>query len=286
MAFVVVLHLSTKHESKAADILQQRTKMRVSQVTQTVAVEADHVYVIAPGLQIEMFDGQLVVSPLQRAPGRHLTIDTFFRTLAHAHRGRALAVVLSGADGDGAIGLREIKGEGGIAIAQSPSDAEYDTMPSSAIATAQVDFILPAAEIGPKLVDLWGHAQRIELPDADSIPVEAKPPKSSAALARAEAALREVMIMLLARTGHDFRAYKRATVLRRIERRLQVTRQSDVPAYLEYLKANQQETMSLLQDMLITVTCFFRDRDAFEALEREVVSSILEQRPPTRSPCS
>ena len=277
MAFVIVLHLSSEHESNAAPILQQRTKMKVHQVTETVAIEPDHVYVIAPGLQLEMFDGQLVVRALERPGGRQVAIDTFFRTLAHAHRERAIAVVLSGAGSDGSIGLRDIKGEGGVAIAQTPSDAEYDAMPSAAIASAYVDFILPAAEIAAKLVDLWLHAQRITLPDADASGTAMATPTAPDAVPRAEAALRDVMAMLLARTGHDFRGYKRATVLRRIERRLQVTQQADLPAYLEYLKANQQETSPLLQDLLITVTRFFRDPEAFEAVERVIVSSILDR---------
>lgn len=227
MAFVVVLHLSPRHESNAVAVLQRSTRMQVSQVTAAVAIQSDHVYVIAPGLQIEMSDGQLVVRPLERQSGRPVTIDTFFRTLARVHRERAIAVVLSGSGSDGSLGLSEIKGEGGVAIAQLPSDAEYDAMPVAAMATERVDFVLPVAEIAQKLLDLWENAQRIELPSADAINIEAELPKSAAAAERAELALREVMATLLERTGHDFRTYKRSTVLRRLERRLQVTQQSD-----------------------------------------------------------
>jgi two-component system CheB/CheR fusion protein len=199
--------------------------------------------------------------------------------VARENRSRAIAVVLSGSGSDGSLGLADIKGEGGVAIAQAPSEAEYDAMPVAAMATDRVDFVLPVAEIAQKLLDLWENAQRIELPSAEAISLETEPPKGTDAVSRAESALREVMTTLLERTGHDFRTYKRGTVLRRLERRMQVTQQSDVPAYLDYLKGNLYETDALLQDMLITVTSFFRDRDAFEALEREVAAAILDRRP-------
>ncbi len=150
-------------------------------------------------------------------------------------------------------------------------------MPSAAVATGLVDF-LPAAEIPGKLVELWQNAQKIQLPDAEEIGLKADEPKSGAAVQRAEAAVHDVMTLLRERTGNDFQHYKRATVLRRLERRMQVTAQPNLPAYLNHLEHHPEETGPLLQDMLISVTSFFRDRPAFEALERELMT-LLQQWP-------
>jgi two-component system CheB/CheR fusion protein len=157
-----------------------------------------------------------------------------------------------------------------VVIAQRADDAEFDGMPGSAIATGQVDIVLPVAEIGPKLVELWRNIQRIELPAGDD--TLARPARSPES---AETALRQIMATLLARTGHDFKHYKRATVLRRIERRLQVNGLPHLQAYEQYLARAPAETDALLADMLIGVTQFFRDREAFDALEREVVPTLL-----------
>ncbi len=225
MAFVVVLHLSPKHESNAAAILQGSTRMPVAQVTGRVAIERDHVYVIPPTHDLAMIDGALSLTDAARPRGRHIVIDLFFRTLADAHRDRGIGIVLSGTGADGSAGIARLKEQGGIVIAQSPDDAEYDGMPRSAIATGKVDIVLPAAEIADRLVSLWSNARRIEIPDGGIVVPSARPPSSPEA---AEDALREIMKILHLRTGHDFKSYKRATVLRRIERRLQVKSQPDL----------------------------------------------------------
>ena len=279
MAFVVVFHLSPEHESSAASILQRATRMPVVQVTQPMPIEANHVYVIAPALQLTMNDGHLRVSALQRVPGKAVAVDLFFRTLARAHGERAIAVILSGTGSDGSVGLADLKREGGVTLAQAPSDAEFDGMPSAAIASRLVDFVLPVAEIPGKLVELWQNSAQIRLPGAHAIGVKAEEPHGVRAIAKAEAAVRDVMAILHARTGNDFQHYKRATVLRRLERRMQVTAQPDLPAYRDYLESHPDETEPLLQDMLVSVTSFFRDREAFEALEREIMSAWSMRRP-------
>jgi two-component system CheB/CheR fusion protein len=273
MAFVVVLHLSPQHESSVAAILQRATRMPVLQVTETVPIEADHVYVIAPAMQLSMDDGQLRVSSLQRVSGKAVAVDLFFRTLAQAHGERAIAVVLSGTGSDGSVGLADMKREGGVTIAQAPADAEYDGMPSAALDTRLVDFVLPAAEIPGKLLELWRNATQIELPGAKALGAKAEEPSGPRTIADAEDALRDVMAILHARTGNDLQHYKLATVLRRLERRMQVTGQPHLPAYRDYLERHPEESEPLLQDMLISVTSFFRDREAFEALEREIMGA-------------
>ncbi|MEO5881957.1 MAG: chemotaxis protein CheB, partial [Caldimonas sp.] len=273
MAFVVVLHLSPSHESNAAAILQLCTRMPVTQVTGRMKIERDHVYVIPPIHDLSMVDGSLTLVESQRPRGRHIVIDLFFRTLAEAHRERAIGIVLSGTGADGSGGIGRLKEHGGVVVAQLPADAEYDGMPSSAIATGKVDIVLPVADIADRLVEIWSNARRIELPDADKISPTLRPPSAPVA---AEEALREIMKTLHQRTGHDFRSYKRATVLRRIERRLQVNGLPDVVAYRRFLASEPSEAKALLDDLLIGVTQFFRDRLAFEALEREVMPKIFE----------
>lgn len=173
---------------------------------------------------------------------------------------RAFCVVLSGTGSDGAVGLSRIKEQGGVTLAQHPEDAEFDSMPRAAIDTGKVDFVLPVVDVPQKILDLWHNAQRIQLPHAADIQPGSAPELDERAAAHAEQALLDILAKLRASTGHDFRHYKRATVLRRIERRMQVTTQPDLPAYLRYLCEHVDETKALLDDMLIGVTNFFRAR--------------------------
>ncbi|HVE05780.1 MAG TPA: CheR family methyltransferase [Paraburkholderia sp.] len=274
MAFVVVVHLSPDHESNLPSLLQKATTMPVLQVTSPTHIEPDHVYLIAPSLELTMVDDSLRVAPKQPDEGgRRAAIDLFFRTLAETHRSRAIGIVLSGAGSDGSVGLSRVKEMGGITLAQDPSEAEYDSMPRSAIATGMVDFVLTAAEMPQRLMDLWLTAREITLPVVDS-----DEPEEQRTDENAERALREIMVILRTRTAHDFRHYKRATVLRRIERRLQVNGITDLQAYRDFLHLHPDETQALLQDMLISVTNFFRDKEAFDTLEREVLSQLFEGR--------
>lgn len=274
MAFVVVVHLAPDHESNLPSLLQKATSMPVVQVTKPTLIEHDHVYVIAPSLDLTMADDYLRVTPSQPEEGRRSAIDLFFRTLAQAYRERAIGVVLSGAGSDGSAGLSRIKEMGGITFAQDPSEAEYESMPRSAVATGMVDFVMTAAEMPQRLLDLWSTAKEIHLPP---IP-ESDERQRDLAGETAERALREIMVILRTRTAHDFRHYKRATVMRRIERRLQVNGITDLQAYRDYLHLHPEETQALLQDMLISVTNFFRDKEAFDVLERDVLPPLFEGR--------
>jgi two-component system CheB/CheR fusion protein len=277
MAFVIVVHLSPKHESNIAALLQNLTKMPVLQVTEPVKIEKNHVYVIPPSKDLLMQDGMLIVEPMTRPRGRHIAIDLFLRTLAEVHKERAFGIILSGTGSDGAVGLTRIKEAGGVTIAQEPTDAEYDGMPRSAIETGIIDVVLPVTDIPQKLIDLAKNAASIVLPHAELLDIDVKAESSADATHQAEQALAAIMDILRARTGHDFTHYKKATVLRRIERRMQVNCVQNLNSYLEYLETNKQETPLLLQDMLISVTNFFRDREGFEALERELIPKIFAE---------
>jgi two-component system CheB/CheR fusion protein len=278
MAFVVILHLSPRHESNVASILQNATRLRVMQVNAPTPIQKNHVYVISPRKDLLMVDGYLRVADAQRPKGRHVAIDLFFRTLAEAHQQRAFAIVLSGTGSDGTVGLARIKERGGVTMAQLPDDAEYDGMPRSAIATNVVDVVLPVADMPQKLMALWDNASRMELPSPGDERTPAHPPVNGERSQAAEEALHDVIGMLRNRTGHDFRHYKRATVLRRLERRMQVNAMPHLGAYRAFLRDHPDETPALLRDMLIGVTNFFRDRESFEALERDIVPLLFEQK--------
>ncbi|CAM2153552.1 two-component system, chemotaxis family, CheB/CheR fusion protein [Pararobbsia alpina] len=273
MTFVVVMHLSPDHESSLASLIQKSTEMPVIQVVDPCSIEPDHVYLIAPSLALTMVDDYLRIEPSHHEEGRRSAIDLFFRTLGEAHRERSIGIVLSGAGSDGAAGIARVKEMGGITFAQDPSEAEYDSMPRSAIATNMVDFVLTAAEMPQRLIDLSTTARQIHLPasanDEDAV---------GEASGSDERALREILVILRTRTAHDFRHYKRATVLRRIERRMQVNGISDLQAYRDYLHTHIEETHGLLQDMLISVTNFFRDKEAFDLLESDVLPGLFENR--------
>ena len=275
MAFVVVLHLVPDHESMASAIFQRSTRMPVVEVRKEVPIEPGTVYVVPPGHSLSMNDGHLRLKRIERRFAQQLAIDLFFRSLAEVHRERAIAIVLTGAGSDGAQGLRRVKERGGVALVQSPADAEYESMPLNAIATGAADFVLPVGDMAQKLVELWSNAKLIELPHPlpDRV-VEASPTSESEQ--EAEEALKAVMQLLRESTGHDFSHYKRATVLRRIERRMQVSRRPTLPSYAAYLHENPKECVQLLQDMLISVTNFFRDRPAFEALERALSAKLSD----------
>ena len=276
MAFVVVLHLSPKHESVADQVLQGVTTMPVLQVTAPTRIQKDCVYLISPSNNLSMKDGQLLVTHADRPPGRPVAIDLFFRSLAEAHGARAISIVLSGSGTDGAVGIARIKEFAGITIAQDPEDAEYEDMPRNAIATGMVDIVLPIADIPKKLVDLWTNMRAIEVPQPPQEQVVAPSHADNVALA-AERALEAILTILHTRTGHDFHHYKRATVLRRIERRLQVNALPNLPLYEQFLGSHSEETLPLLKDMLIGVTNFFRDREAFDVLERAVIPKIVTE---------
>lgn len=283
MAFVVILHLARDHDSNAAAILQRVTSMPVAQVTSSVAIEINHIYVIAPRADLLMNDGHLQMASAERPIGPAVAIDVFFRTLARVHTNRAVCIVMSGTGSDGAVGLACVKEEGGITLAQAAEDAEHDDMPRAAVATGMVDFVLPAAQMGAKLVALRSNAQRIELPEAEAFAsAEAEAAGSDDALAprSSEQLLQEIMALLRSYTRHDFRHYKRGTVVRRIERRLQVNGLQSLEGYRDFLRGHPEEAAPLLQDMLISVTSFFRDPPAFEVLANDIVPRILKEKAP------
>ena len=268
MAFVVILHLSEEHESSLAQILQTQTGMPVMQVMETVKVEPNKVYVIPPAKGLAMVDGHIQLTEPERIRGKRVPIDLFFRTMADAYGKNGIAVVLSGTGSDGTLGLKRVKENGGIGIAQEPSEAEYDGMPRSAINTGLVDLILPVGEMPARIIGFLKNGDKIRLPqEKDEIPR----PKQG----KEPDALNEILAIVRVRTGHDFSAYKHATVLRRIARRLQVHALEGLPEYLDFVREHHEEAEALQRDLLITVTNFFRDKEAFEVLEKEIIPKLF-----------
>jgi two-component system CheB/CheR fusion protein len=267
MVYVVVIHLSPTHESTMAELLGRSTKMPVVQAEDGQKVQPDHVYVIPPGKHLTTVDGQLRLVDLRSDRGRRVAVDLFFRSLADTHGPHAAAVVLSGADADGALGIKRIKERGGLTIAQDPDEAEHASMPRAAINTGMIDWVLCVADMPNRLLKYRDNEMRLKLPPEEGpqpLPSPRPPPDDS------EAALRDVLIFLRTRTGCDFSYYKRATIVRRIGRRMQVNGVDDVPSYLAFLRTHAGEAAALLQDLLISVTNFFRDREAFLILQQHI----------------
>ena len=269
MAYVVVVHLSPEHESRMPDLLQAATTMPVHAVTEAVRIKPDNVYVISPNSQLRMDDGTLELATVPKQRGNRMTIDVFLETLANSNQHRAVGVVLSGTGSDGTLGIRAIKAAGGITLAQDPEEAEYDSMPRSAIASGVVDFVLPVRDMPAKIQSVWRNSQAIRMPALPDQPT----PEDVAA--EAEEAIRDILATLRMRTGHDFSQYKRATLVRRIERRLQVNQLRNLNEYRAFIGEHASEPNALLRDLLISVTWFFRDPAAWQVIEHRVIPDLL-----------
>jgi two-component system, chemotaxis family, CheB/CheR fusion protein len=260
LAYVVIMHLSPNHPSQLSEILRLRTRMPVEQVDTTARLRPDRVFVIPPDQELVIDGDEVTARPFSEPRGHRAPIDMFFRSVA-AGRGDGLSVVLTGAGSDGAMGVRAAKEAGGVVFVQDPHDAEYPMMPRSAIATGVADFVAGIPEIAERIAEVMHSKAAVR-----NLTEEA-----------ASADLRRILGFLRARSGHDFADYKRATVMRRVLRRMQVTRRETLAAYADYLADNPEEAQELFGDLLISVTRFFRDADAFETLARAAIGPILEE---------
>jgi two-component system, chemotaxis family, CheB/CheR fusion protein len=259
-AFVVVVHLDPGSRSELSSILATWTSMPVTQVRAKESLQPNRVYVIPPDRRLYVNDDEISATEFDEPRGQRAPIDLFFRSLA-AH-GDGFAVVLTGAGADGAIGVKAVKEAGGIILVQDPDEAEHPSMPRAAIATGTADFVLPVRDIAARVV---------ELVEAKLTGVPPEVPKVD------EELLRRVLAHLRVRTGHDFSKYKRSTVLRRIARRMQVTRTVDLQEYYDCMRERPDEPQALLADLLISVTTFFRDGGAFEALRVQAVPHLFDK---------
>jgi two-component system CheB/CheR fusion protein len=261
LAYVLVQHLDPNHESMLAELLSRRTTMPVRQVSDGMPIEPNSVYLIPPNASLVIEKARLRLSQFAEPRGFRRPIDVFFRSLALDQGANAACVVLSGTGGDGSEGLRAVKEAGGLALAQDPAGAKYDGMPRSAVATGLVDKVLDVRDMPGAILDYFERRQAgiAGLPDADDF-------------------LGRVCEELRHRRGHDFSQYKRTTMLRRVQRRMQVVGAATGPAYLARLREHANEAELLFRDLLINVTCFFRDGEAFDLLRREVIPDLFRDK--------
>ncbi|HVS77216.1 MAG TPA: chemotaxis protein CheB, partial [Steroidobacteraceae bacterium] len=265
MAFVIVQHLAPGHESMMTDLLSRRTRMRVLQVREGMRIEPNSVYVIPPGCELGVSHGLLRLSGRSEEQRPPLPVDHFLSALAEDQGERAIGVVLSGTGSDGTLGLTAIKAEGGITIAQEPMTAQHDGMPRSAIAAGCVDFVRSPDAIARELTQIATHPY-----------LRRKPTES----ALADTALTRIFAVLRRATGHDFSGYKRATIVRRINRRMVVHGLAGIDDYVRLLERTPRESDELFHDMLINVTDFFRDPEVFEAVKAFMLPRLMEHRDP------
>jgi len=266
MAFVLVQHLSPDHKSILSDLVKRYTRMRVFEVEDGMEVRPDCAYIIPPNRDMAFLDGTLqLMEPAERR-GLRLPIDFFFRSLAQDQHERAICIVLSGTGSDGTLGVRSVKGSGGMAMAQEPETTEHDGMPRSAIATGLVDYVLPPERMWSRLEAYVSHApERKRAADKEPSP--------------SDGTLRKISLLLRSQTGHDFSQYKENTLVRRLQRRMALHQIESPAEYLRYARENPTEVEGLFRDLLIGVTNFFRDPDAYAALEKRVLSSLFANRP-------
>jgi len=261
IAFVLVPHLDPNHESLMVELLARRTAMPVVEAAEGMAVLANHVYIIPPNKYMTMSGGVLrLTGPVERGDWQ-TSIDVFLRALADDQQEKAICIILSGTGSHGSLGLKAIKAQGGLTIVQDPGTAEYKHMPQSAVATGLADYVLPVEQMPEALIKYVQHSyvsakttgEAVEVPDD----------------------LNQVLALLRARTKFDFRCYRKKMLTRRVERRMGLNHIERPADYLAHLREHPEEVKQLARDLLISVTSFFRDPEAFRALDTEVIAPLV-----------
>jgi two-component system, chemotaxis family, CheB/CheR fusion protein len=263
MAFILIPHLSPEHKSIMPEILSRYSRMSIVQAENGTKVKPNCVYIIPPNKDMSILNGTLqTFDPVERRNIRH-PIDFFFRALAQDRGEKAICIVLSGTGTEGTLGLKAIKGEGGLVLVQDPKTAKYDGMPASAVATGLADYVLPPDQM-PSILVSYAKIPALRL---------SRPAAEHAAGLLDE--LQKIFIIIRTRTGHDFSQYKHNTVMRRIERRMAVLQIESIGDYVTYMRNNPPEVDTLFKELLIRVTNFFRDPEAYDALREKAFPLIL-----------
>jgi two-component system CheB/CheR fusion protein len=252
MACVVIQHLDPSHVSHMSELLAKFTDMRVVQAEDQMALDAHSVYTIPPNKFLRLAEGTLRLTEPVKRDGVRMPINFFFRSLAEDQREKAICVLLSGSGSDGTLGIREIRSAGGMIMAQDPETAQFDSMSRSAIATGLVDYVLPVAEMPGALIK---YVQQSYMKVVDKAETEER-----------TNGLNAIVSLLAEKAQSDFHPYKKATLLRRIERRMGLNQMDNVTDYLAFLSQDPDEVARLAKDMLISVSSFFRDAEAFVEL--------------------
>jgi two-component system CheB/CheR fusion protein len=265
LAFVVAAHLDPTQKSHLSELLGRCTKMPVVQIENSVEVEHDHVYVIAPDQELTIKQGVLRSSKPTAPRGHRHPVDSFFRSLAEDQGERAIAIILSGTGTNGSLGLRFIKAEGGIVLVQEPESAGFEGMPRSAIATGVVDLVLPPDKMPQALLNLARHPY-------------VRQPAAAVEEAEPEERLRLLLTLVRAQTKRDFSSYRKRTLLRRIHRRMGLRQIESLSDYVERLQDDPTEIRALAADLTINVTGFFRDPEAWRVLAEKVFAPLVRER--------
>ncbi|WP_235781878.1 chemotaxis protein CheB [Shewanella vesiculosa] len=268
IAFVVIQHLDPTRKSIMPELLQRTTLMKVTQASNGMEVKPNCVYVIPPNKDLSMLHGSLFLLDPTASRGLRLPIDFFFRALANDQNERAVGVILSGMGSDGTLGLRAIKENAGVSVVQSPEFAKFDSMPYSAINTGLADIVAPAEALPEQIIAFLKHSPR-------GVPNDFE---SSAEL-MSTSALERIIIILRGRSGNDFSLYKKNTIYRRIERRMDLHQLKNIELYAHYLRDNPQEQDLLFKEILIGVTHFFRDQKVWAQLKRVSLPALLAHYP-------
>ncbi|MGD9725888.1 MAG: CheR family methyltransferase [Nitrospiraceae bacterium] len=263
LAFVLIPHLDPTHKGIMPELIQRSTKMTVHQVEDGMKVRANSIYIIPPNKDMSLLHGALYLHEPAASRGWRTPIDFFLRHLAEDQGEKAVAVILSGMGTDGTLGVKSVKEHLGLVMVQESRSAKYDSMPKSAFGTGLVDYVAPAEELPTKLITYVKHLVK-------------QPMQPLTQEGTASAWLSKIFVLLRARTGHDFAFYKRNTVYRRIERRMTVNQITNVGKYAQYLRENPGEIDLLFKELLIGVTNFFRDKQAFQALKEKALPELLK----------
>lgn len=270
LAFVLVQHLDPTHESLMADLLGRYTDMPVVQVEDQMPVEPDHVYIIPPDRYMMISDGVLRLTKPTERRGMRMPIDFFLVSLAEDLRERAIGIILSGTASDGTLGIKAVKAHGGVTMVQDPKTAQYDGMPCSAIATGMVDYVMPVDQMPDTLLRYVRHFYINGGPET-GVEIEQAPDH-----------LETIAKLIREQTRHDLRQYKKSTVIRRIERRMGIHQIQEVSQYVRLLMQNPGEVTALFKDLLINITNFFREPEAFACLEELVIPDLVRGGSPPR----
>ena len=270
MAFVLVQHLDPKHTSLLPELLSRVTSLPVIEITGQLPLKPNHVYIMPPKFTVALREGVLHLIPRIDESGKHMPIDDFFQSLALDQKGNAIGVILSGTASDGSLGVKAIKLAGGTTIAQSEDSAEFNGMPHNAIATNQIDFILPPEDIAIKLAQIAGYPrqQNERLINPMSLTEESGQ----------DLIVAQIFSLLKSRIGVDFTNYKQSTIRRRLKRRMTLNQIYRIEDYIKFLNSKPTELDALFQDMLINVTSFFRDPETFDILKEKVLPSLMMDR--------
>jgi len=266
IAFVIIQHLSPNFKSIMASLLAKHTRMTVSEIEDGTALKPNCVYLNPPNKNVAVFNRTLHLMEPVKSNAINMPIDFFFRSLSEDQKEKAIGIIVSGTASDGTLGIKAIKGEGGMVMVQDPNTAKYDGMPKNAIGTGLVDLVLPVEKMPKALISYVKH------------PFLKSPGKINVAESGIQHDLQKVFALIRSATGHDFSQYKQTTIHRRIERRLAVHQIDKLPDYIMYMQKNPSEIHALFKDLVIGVTRFFRDPEAYQMLEQKVLPQLLKGR--------